>query len=1034
MFKDMRKSSLAIGSAATLAFTGLVSVPAANAADMDITSLYGSTLVGAQATSTAVDAGIVLNGNTGLTGATAIDGDDAASTTHWLVEIVAADVTWGDIFEDGDLTGGTVPSTATAENDIQFWVGDGTAFATGRTATGVGTAVAPLATDTSFVIEGSDAVSNNLRIAATYADTDGDEADLVLTVTQFLDIDGDNRNDDGQAGTAATVTLKADDAVTFTTTYDYAELGEDTISGQITSNINLENFIELESVLEAQGDAEFSMNLDSDDAGATAVDTLLTLDGLGADAAGVTLGNATAAANTFEVTVTALVAAQLAVGDNVSIVNVDTDADTSIDGTGEITDITGTTVTILADAGIGDGDGAAVKSDGGAVALVFQTASYNSLLEQIDFEFAPQLVGDASNSADVIAEVTYTLSPSLNGTAVTNDAETGFFATDADATVDKEFVDNSVNNVEAELAQGASNWTGTNNDLLNGRNSEVLEGTDELDFTVTVWTDAAQTTAVGANVEVQVTLTDNGLGDTVLTAEGESLEATGLNTASFVLTTDLQGQVEFTVAAADGMDAGDSFQLDVTSENVSITQQTITWAEEDYTLVQYPAGNFSITPGGTVSVEYLVRNQFGDAPEGNFQLAVTRGTPTGDRALDADLQANWSYAVPVSSTGRATVTIVDNGDADTEGGDTVTVTLQEAATAGGGYIGTDAGDVDTFTLSYSEDVADLDVSVLASNNGVAIGSTAVYPVELEAETLVDVYTALGDADPEYSDTNAFNNKTDETADTLLRVYGRVVDADNAGVSGVAVEMSAAGLNFANANTSAGASLMLNDSIIVFTDASGDYEAWVRSSTGGKQTIAVAAQGATGSVDVTFETSTGAADAMTLDLAASVLDGRTADVKVTVVDAAGNPVSGVTVTFKESGPGYLNTNSGDTDADGEVIVNLITVSGDTGTSTITATATIDGVSTSVSDTITVGTAAASADQKVNAGSFKGYVALYAKGYAGQRMSAKVGNDWVVVPVLASNFERVVEYTGAGYTVAVRIYIDRVLIDTITVTTK
>jgi hypothetical protein len=79
-------------------------------------------------------------------------------------------------------------------------------------------------------------------------------------------------------------------------------------------------------------------------------------------------------------------------------------------------------------------------------------------------------------------------------------------------------------------------------------------------------------------------------------------------------------------------------------------------------------------------------------------------------------------------------------------------------------------------------------------------------------------------------------------------------------------------------------------------------------------------------------------------------------------------------------------------------------------------------------------AASASQKVNAGSFKGYVALYAKGYAGQRMSAKVGKDWVVVPALASNFERVVEFTGAGVDVAVRIYIDRVLIDTINLTTK
>ena len=73
-------------------------------------------------------------------------------------------------------------------------------------------------------------------------------------------------------------------------------------------------------------------------------------------------------------------------------------------------------------------------------------------------------------------------------------------------------------------------------------------------------------------------------------------------------------------------------------------------------------------------------------------------------------------------------------------------------------------------------------------------------------------------------------------------------------------------------------------------------------------------------------------------------------------------------------------------------------------------------------------------KVNAGSFKGYVALYAKGYAGQRMSAKVGKDWVVVASLASDFERVVEFTGAGVDVAVRIYIDRVLLDTINLTTK
>ena len=74
------------------------------------------------------------------------------------------------------------------------------------------------------------------------------------------------------------------------------------------------------------------------------------------------------------------------------------------------------------------------------------------------------------------------------------------------------------------------------------------------------------------------------------------------------------------------------------------------------------------------------------------------------------------------------------------------------------------------------------------------------------------------------------------------------------------------------------------------------------------------------------------------------------------------------------------------------------------------------------------------QKVNAGSFKGYVAVYAKGYEGQRLSAKIGNDWVIVPALKSRFERITDFTGMGYQIRVRIYIDRVLEATINLTTK
>jgi hypothetical protein len=84
-----------------------------------------------------------------------------------------------------------------------------------------------------------------------------------------------------------------------------------------------------------------------------------------------------------------------------------------------------------------------------------------------------------------------------------------------------------------------------------------------------------------------------------------------------------------------------------------------------------------------------------------------------------------------------------------------------------------------------------------------------------------------------------------------------------------------------------------------------------------------------------------------------------------------------------------------------------------------------------------TSALAATKKVNAGSFKGYVALYALGYEGQRLSAKVGKDWVIVPSIpaaTNNLFRQVEFTGAGVDCTVRIYIDRVLVRTVYLTTK
>jgi hypothetical protein len=128
----------------------------------------------------------------------------------------------------------------------------------------------------------------------------------------------------------------------------------------------------------------------------------------------------------------------------------------------------------------------------------------------------------------------------------------------------------------------------------------------------------------------------------------------------------------------------------------------------------------------------------------------------------------------------------------------------------------------------------------------------------------------------------------------------------------------------------------------------------------------------------------------------------------------------------------------TDANGKFYFYVLVGSNDVGQATITASYDADGTGTTsaavtVSKTVFIGQTAPSAE-KVNVGSFKGYVALYAKGYEGKKMSAIVAGKWIVVASLASDFERVVRYTGAGYDIVTTIYIDGVMISTFNVTTK
>jgi hypothetical protein len=64
-----------------------------------------------------------------------------------------------------------------------------------------------------------------------------------------------------------------------------------------------------------------------------------------------------------------------------------------------------------------------------------------------------------------------------------------------------------------------------------------------------------------------------------------------------------------------------------------------------------------------------------------------------------------------------------------------------------------------------------------------------------------------------------------------------------------------------------------------------------------------------------------------------------------------------------------------------------------------------------------------ERKVNAGVFKNFVAIYAKGYKGQQLTAKVAGRWLKVDSLSSNFVRVLRKTiYVIYPIKVEIHID------------
>jgi adhesin/invasin len=239
----------------------------------------------------------------------------------------------------------------------------------------------------------------------------------------------------------------------------------------------------------------------------------------------------------------------------------------------------------------------------------------------------------------------------------------------------------------------------------------------------------------------------------------------------------------------------------------------------------------------------------------------------------------------------------------------------------------------------------------------------------------------------------------------------------------------------------------SDTVTMTAGSGGSVTFKATSRLAGTYTISMVAGTATASTQLVVAAAAhDAGKTITYDKA-SLVAGATSTITGKLVDANGNPVAtggtaSVAVTWTGKGLPFGNSAAMQTNKDGEFSFQVLVLSTEIGEAAVSATYMPAGSATDTKNLTFVqaisivapgASTAPSTDQKLTVGSFKGFVAIYALNYTGQKLSAKVAGKWLVVNSL-SKFQRVVRNTGAGYTIKVDLHIDGAFVRSETVVTK
>ena len=529
--------------------------------------------------------------------------------------------------------------------------------------------------------------------------------------------------------------------------------------------------------------------------------------------------------------------------------------------------------------------------------------------------------------------------------------------------------------------------------------------TGAINFTSKV-TNSSNAVVKIAGVKVKVTLSK---GTTFtsgheITAGGKTLTSTS-GAVSFETTTSALGVVAFSATSNKGT-KNDTFDVRVqvltddagyeTGDATAVTFSDATIASLDVPSIVGYNGEVSVAKGGSVSLGYDLRDNFGapSAVAGTYRLSfAAQGAVTGGAEINA---------LPVAvSGGKATLNWTDNTLSAT-GKYTVRATLQKLNAAGTGWD----------TLGTTADVV---VNVgTAAVAAISVPADAASGVALEPEDFVTHDLRL--------DVNTKTWAGLAYGSAKFAVSGSATSASGAVVPGAAVTISAKGLMFVarnNASDDTDATIAV-DTITVRANASGAYAVDAYSHTAGDVKITVTSGSATKTVVAKFSHATTAdADSLlAITGSATTKSGRSTGYVIALTDAWGNAIKGaVTIKVEQAGAGYLtSTPTAVSAVDGKTNVTLITQPADAGLTTLTVTYDVAGSDTDVvaKKSILVGVSASVSKAATSRATVKNASGLAVKVVRGSKSVTKTATS--------DNF-KVSLKGGSG---SVKVYVEGILV--------